>query len=104
MNQDHIYFRFIDYNPSDRFNLLVTHNNPDFIYQLLNKYLIGSYENIKSRYEITLNNIRQRITIQGSYKDIFEVHKMLVRNKVKFESVQLDELRIDYSEFLFKLK
>lgn len=95
---------FLMYSPSDRFQMLVKDSNPDYIHQLLVKYHCRTMEESKSKYDIELNSRRQRIFISGSFENIFHLHNLLLRYKVKCESVQADQLRIDYSQFLFKLK
>ena len=96
--------RFLDRSIPDRFRLIISDRNVDYIYELLSKHLRDSVEVLKTKYNIELNVVRQRIFISGSDSDIYELFQYLSQYAVQFESITGDCLRIDLTQFINKIR
>lgn len=95
---------FLQYSISQRFTRLVEDKNPDYIYMLLSKHFNESIDRLKSKYEIILNTTRQRINITGSSEDIYELVNYCIGYGINFESITMKEVRVDFNQFINKIK
>lgn len=90
--------------PSYKITQILSDPNPDYIYGFLS-YKIGiPYEELKSKYEISIHKVRQRIYIKSDYEPLAQLFQLLNRFGLKYESVQQTELRIDINVFFNFIK
>jgi len=95
---------FLQSSVSLRLTKLIEDKNPDYIYLILQKHFGNPIESLKDRYKVELNVIRQRIFISGSSEDIYELVNYCMGYDMSFESITMKEVRIDFNQFLNKLK
>lgn len=97
-------YDFINSLPSTRVRLFLDDKNINYLYLLIGKHLKLTDSEVKNKYTITANFVRQRIFIKGSYEDIFNLFIYLQQFGIQFESITQDELRVDVNNLLLKLK
>lgn len=97
-------FNFLQSSVSLRLTKLIEDKNPDYIYLILQKHLGETLDSLKNKYKVELNVIRQRIFISGSAEDIYELVNYCMGYGLSFESITMKEVRVDFNQFLNKLK
>lgn len=96
--------RFLDHSIPDRYRLVMSDKNVEYIYELLSKHLMKTVTELKDIYTIELNTVRQRIFINGSEEDLFELLQYLLQFGLPFESITSNCLRVDITQFLYKIR
>jgi len=95
---------YLNYPVPERIAYLLEDKNIDYIYKVLEKYTQLSVENLKQKYSIKCNFIRQLIYIKGDRKDIAILFYLLSGQGLKFESVTDTSLDTRVGLFLNALK
>lgn len=87
----------------DRIRVMQESKDITLIYDLLEKHLSASIDNIRNKYKLTGDFMRNTMTVEGSLEDIYYLFNYLLRFGLKFESVQSDKFRVDLYEFIGKI-
>jgi fructose-bisphosphate aldolase class 1 len=94
---------FLDNLIEDRIKIIKKDKDPNHIYELLQKHLKHSIDELKKDYRVTLNIIQRRIFISGTSEKISNLFEYLDGKDVKFESTETDKLRVDLEHFLYRI-
>lgn len=91
---------FLDYNTPDRLRLLQQNADPEYVYLLIQKYLRKPIEECRSKYKVSLHKVRQRVFVEASYEDLYNLFIAWEKTGLKYESITSDCLRIDFNHFI----
>lgn len=104
MISDALRRRFLDQSPSDKFRTLIDTKDEEYLFVLLSKYSKKSVEELKGELSITMNVVKQRVSIKGSYESIYDIFTVLQNNAVQIFSITSNVLVIDLSQLMTKLR
>jgi hypothetical protein len=91
---------FLNYPVPDRIRILLEDKNVDHIYMILNKYTQLSLEDLKIKYQIKLNCVRQIMSISGNRPDIAILFYIMNGKGMTFYSVTDKNLDMNISLFM----
>jgi hypothetical protein len=94
---------YINHIKAERVRIIKEDKDPIHIYELLQKHFNQSISEIKKDYDIKLDIIKSRVFIKGSYEKIYILLNYLQSKGIQFESISIDQLRIDLDHFLNKI-
>lgn len=95
---------FLNHTVADRMRLLIEDKNVDYIYVLLSKHLGIPVDDLKSRFEISLNHVRQFIDVTSNMQDMYLLSTYLRSHAVELDYLTMDQLRVNFSQLLTKIK
>lgn len=94
---------YLDLFIPDRIRVIKEDKNNVHIYELLAKHYSTTVDDLKTRYDISIQVIRCEITIRGNLKNIAELFEYLSGFDIKFISITQTCLVIQIDDFIRKI-